>query len=276
MSYVASPIKYYRINANNTAIATSPGGNSGNPTEEITEPTQTSGTFNTYSNPTITGSGTTFLDDFSEGQYLYYIDNNGNYILVGQIAAIATQTSLTLTAAATNTPTASSILAAAYALITNNESIYVRIPGVTAGANAWNMPRFSAWRQGNGLNNTSIAQLQQMSVSGTPLTNASPSPVNIPFTFVTMNIFTQSGTVNGVPTYFATDSDFPQYLWIKVTPQIGTSTSLSSKTLYRFTITESQPDLLVGLNTTKTTLSGVGGYTFPAASGAGQTPGGTQ
>ena len=264
MAYVASPIQYYRVNANNDIIASSPGGNSGNPTEEITEPTQTSGTFNTYSNPTITGSGTTFLDDFSEGQYLYYIDNNGNYILVGQIAAIATQTSLTLTAAATNIPTSSSILAAAYALITNNESIYVRIPGETAGTNLWYMPRFSSWRQGNNTNNTTYAQLQQMSQPGSPLVNSNPTPVPVQFTFVTTNNFAQVGTINGVPVYFGTENDFPEFLWIKVTPQIGTSTSLLSKTLYRFTISESQPELVVGLNTTKTILSGAG-YAFPAA-----------
>lgn len=262
MSYVASPIRYYRINANNTSIAQSPGGNSASPTEEITEPIQTAGTFDGYSNPTITGLGTFFEDDFDAGQYLYYIDNNGNYILVGQIDEIASQTSLTLTAAATNTPTASSVLAASYALITNQESIYVRIPGITAGTNIWNIPKFSSWRLGSGLNNTSIAQLQQMSVSGTPLTNATPSPVNIPFTFVTMNIFTQTGQIGGVPTYFSSDSQFPAFLWIKVTPQIGTSSSLSSKTLYRFTINESQPEQQVSLNTLKTTLSGAG-YAFP-------------
>lgn len=265
MSYVASPIQYYRINANNTAIAQSPGGNSASPTEEITEPIQTSGTFDSYSNPTITGLGTAFEDDFDEGQYLYYIDNNGNYILVGQIATIASQISLDLTAAATNTPTASSILAASYALITNQESIYVRIPGVTAGTNIWNIPKFSSWRQTNGNNITSIAQLQQMSVAGTPLANASPSPINIPFTFVTMNIFTQTGTISGVPTYFA-NGDFPQYLWIRVTPKIGTSSSLSSKTLYRFTINESQPEIQIGLNQTKTSLV-TAGYSFPPTGG---------
>lgn len=268
MSYIASPIKYYRINANNTAIAQSPGGNSGTPTEEITEPTVTPGTFLSYSaspTPTITGSttptATTFETSFVEGQYLYYIDGNGNFVLVGQIASITSQTSLTLTAAATNTPTASSQLAASYALITNQESIYVRIPGVSAGTGAYNIPKFSLWRQANGLNITNIAQLQQMSVAGTPLQNYSPTPFNIPFTFVTMNIFTQTGTTpQGVPTYFNVDSAFPAFLWIKVTPQIGTSTSLASKTLYRFTITESQPDLLIGNNTTKTVLAQFGYY----------------
>jgi hypothetical protein len=276
MAYVASPIQYYRVNANNDIIASSSRGNSGTPTEEITEPLASTGTFNTYAaspTPTITGNLTSF-DDFDEGQYLYYIDTNGNYKLVGQIATIGGPTTLTLTAEATNTPTASSVLAAAYALITNNESIYVRIPGETAGTNLWYMPRFSSWRQGNNTNNTTYAQLQQMSQPGSPLVNSNPTPVNVPFTFVTTNNFAQVDTINGVPVYFGTENDFPEFLWIKVTPLIGTSTSLLSKTLYRFTINESQPDLIVGLNTTKTILSGAG-YAFPAA-GAAQQQGGTQ
>lgn len=274
MSYVASPIKYYRINANNTAIATSASGASATPTEEITEPTATAGTFDTYTaspTPTVTGTATTFITDFAEGQYLYYIDTNGNYILVGQIDTIPTQTSLTLTAAAVNTPTSSSVLASAYALITNSESIYVRIPAVTAGQNLWNMPNFSSWRLGSGLNNTSVAQLQQMSVAGTPLSNLTPTPANIPFTFVTMNIFTATGTTAGVATYFSSDAQFPTYIWIRVTPKIGTSSNLSSQTLYRFTITESQPNIQAGLNTTQTTLVNAG-YSFPSsASGTNTT-----
>lgn len=266
MAYLASPIQYYRVNLNNDSIASSPGGNSSTPTEEITEPTITSGTFSLYTpspTPTITGSttpqATTFETDFYEGQYLYFIDNNGNFVLVGQIASIVSQTSLTLTAAASTTPSASSQLAASYALITNQESIYVRIPGQSVGTNQYKIPDFSAWRLGNNLNNTSIAGLQQMSVAGTPLQNYGPPALNIPFTFVTMNIFNSTATnPQGVPTYFSSNSAFPVFIWIKVTPKIGATTSLASNTLYRFTITETQPDVLLDLNTPKTTLTAAG------------------
>lgn len=269
MAYITpTDIKYYRVNANNTTIAQSPLGDSGAPSEEIAAPLLSEGTFSSYASLTITGNTTTFLN-FQEGQYLYYVDSTGNYRLVGQIATIPTNLSLTITSLVEE-PTAASKLAAAYALITNNESIYVRIPTLSAGTNTLEMPNFglNGWRLGNGNPNESVAILQQISASGTPLVELNPVRT-IQFTFVTMNIFTPSGQVNGITTYFASSGQFPNFIWIRVTPSIGASTTLSSQTLYRFNINESQPSIspVVGLNCTQTVLTAAG-YSFAGGSGS--------
>ena len=268
MAYITpTDIKYYRVNANNTTIAQSPLGDSGAPSEEIAAPLLSEGTFSSYSSLTITGSTTTFLN-FQEGQYLYFIDDNGNYQLVGQIATIPTNLSLTITSLVEE-PTAASKLAAAYALITNNESIYVRIPTKPAGTNTLEMPNFglNGWRLGNGNPNESVAILQQISAAGTPLVELNPIRT-IQFTFVTMNVFVASGSVNGVTTYFGSSAQFPNFIWIKVTPSIGASTTLASQTLYRFNINESQPSIspVVGLNCTQTVLTAAG-YSFTGGGG---------
>lgn len=266
-NYTSSSIKYYRINANNTALAQSPSGGSANaPTEEITAPVATTGTYNAYNSGTfeISGSGTVFTN-FAVNQYLYYTDTTtGDYVLVGQISAITDATNLTLTAAAVNIPVASSVLSAAYALITNNESIYMRIQTLTGPATGqMQIPNFGLgyWRQNNGLtgiNNPNQSALEQVSTIGTPLSNASPV-TNIPFTFVTMNQFpvAATGGTTGT-TYWLTTSVFPAYVWIRVTPQIGSSTSLASQTLYRFTTQENMEALIIQTQTTGATLQDAG------------------
>ena len=261
MAYITpSDIKYYRVNAVNANIAQGPLG-TGNPTEEIAAPFQSEGTYSSIASLTITGSTTTF-ESFDVGQYLYFIDGSGNYQLVGQIATIASNLSLTISATPVNVPTVGSILAAAYALITNNESIYVRIPTTSdgAGSNQLFMPNFGigGWRLGSGLANPDTAVLQQISVAGTPLVEIDPIR-NINFTFITTNIFTPSGqTPQGVTTYFANSAQFPSFIWIKVTPSIGASTTLASQTLYRFNINESQPSITIYLGYPQNLLTAAG------------------
>jgi hypothetical protein len=266
-NYTSPSIKYYRINANNTALAQSASGGSANaPTEEITAPVPTTGSYNAYNSGTfvITGSGTVFTN-FAVNQYLYYTDTTtGDYVLVGQIAVITDATHLTLSAAAVNEPDASSVLSAAYALITNNESIYMRIQTLTGPATGqMQIPNFGLgyWRQNNGLtgiNNPTQSALQQVSTIGTPLSNVSPI-TNIDFTFVTMNQFpvATTGGVNGT-TYWTSTSVFPAFVWIRVTPQIGSSTSLASQTLYRFTTQENMEALIIAVQTSGATLQAAG------------------
>ena len=96
-TYTSPAINYYRINANNTALAQSNSGG-GNPTDEITAPVASPGTFSSYDSGTLTinGSATT-VNSFAVGQYLYYTDTTtGNYVLVGQIATITSNTALVL------------------------------------------------------------------------------------------------------------------------------------------------------------------------------------
>jgi hypothetical protein len=265
-NYTSSAINYYRINANNTALAQSNSG-AGAPTEEIAAPVATSGDFSSYDSGTfeVVGSGTDFTN-FAENQYLYYTDSTtGNFLLVGQIASIDPGgLSLFLTAAAVNTPTAGDILSAAYSLITNNESIYMRIATNTSSAppNQMYIPNFGLgfWRQNNGLtgrNNPAQSALERVSTVGTPLSNAA-TVEDIAFTFVTMNQFTVAPSTIAGTTYFRNTSDFPSYIWIRVTPQIGSSTALASQTLYRFTTQETTQALAIFQQTPASSLSGAG------------------
>lgn len=244
-NYTAN-IRYYRVNANNTAIATTNAGTdpSISPTEEIVAPVA-GGTFASASSTTITGqSGSTFTTSFSVNQYLYYTDNSGNYVLMGQIAAIGSATSLTLYAAPLGTgPSAGATLSGAFALITNTEPLYMRIStviGGTAGTGRMNMPDFSFWRTSSnvttGTNNEAVTQLLRVSNVGTPVSIAGATE-NIPFTIQTMNQFTATNPSGAF--YFATTAVFPSFIWIKIVPTISAgNNNLASKTMYRLTTQE--------------------------------------
>ena len=280
-NYTSPAINYYRINANNTALAQSNSGGSANaPTEEIAAPVASPGAFSSYSTGsgvyTITGDSTNF-NLFAVNQYLYYTDvATGDYKLVGQIATInVSGLTLTLTAGAVNEPDANSVLSAAYALITNNESIYMRIATIAGQANGTqDIPNFGVgyWRQApniTGLNNTAQSSLVRVSNVGTPLSNSATTE-NIPFTFVTMNQFITATSIATGTTYFRSTADFPAYIWIRVTPQIGSSTSLSSQTLYRFTTQETMQALTIQAGTSAATLQNAG-YSNVATGSSKQT-----
>jgi hypothetical protein len=279
MSYTTTAINYYRVNANNRAIAQSNSG-LGNPTEEIAAPLPSPGTFSSYSTAgglfTINGSGTADFNLFDVNQYLYYTDASGNYELVGQIATInVSGLSLTLTSAAVNTPTASSVLSAAYSLITSNESIYMRIatgPNNTPPG-GMRIPDFGLgnWRLNNGLtgrNNPQQSALERVSSIGIPLSDVAAT--DVPFTFETINQFTQASTptLQGT-TYFRSDNDYPSYIWILVTPNIGGNTYLSSQTLYRFTTQENMASIDIFPGTTSAALTAAGYNNLATAVGGG-------
>jgi hypothetical protein len=239
-----SEVKYFRINSTNTAIATSNSGD-GAPSEELVAPIA-GGTYSSGSGTTtITNQTAGAFSVFSVGQYLYYINNStGEYILMGQIASIASPvaTTLTLTANSINAvaPTAGSTLAASYSLITISEPIYMRVKtDKTSLPNQVIIPNFRSWRTSgnndNGVNNEDITVLEQISNVGVPVSNAS-TITRIPFTIRTMNTFTY-GTGTNASRAWPTVSDFPSYMWIRVTPA-NANAALASKTLYRWTTQE--------------------------------------
>jgi hypothetical protein len=77
-------------------------------------PIPTGGLFSDYlalPSPRIIGDdNTTFLTSWANGQHLYYLDDNGLYVYVGQILTILTDKSLILTAPPINTPLPLSVL----------------------------------------------------------------------------------------------------------------------------------------------------------------------
>lgn len=261
-------IRYYRVNATNTAIATSNSGD-GQTTEEILAPVF-GGTYDTTSTGvTITGENGSDFTALSVNQYLYYTDNFGNYILMGQIAAIGGATSITLYAAPIGTtPAAGATLSGSFALITNTEPIYMRIATEVVN-NTVNIPDFTTWRTSSnvttGTNAIQVTQLLRVSNVGTPVSIAGTTE-NIPFTIQTMNQFTVATLTSTVVRYFPTTASFPAYIWIKITPAI-TNNSLSSKTMYRLTTQENILALNCSVNTPLATLQGAGYNISSAISG---------
>jgi len=253
-------IQYYRVNANNTAIATSNSGD-GQTTEEILAPV-VGGTYSTTSTGvTITGEAGSDFTALSVNQYLYYTDNSGNYILMGQIASIDPGgLDLDLYAAPIGTtPAAGATLSGSFALITNTEPIYMRIATEVVN-NTVNIPNFTTWRTSSnvttGTNAIQVTQLLRVSNVGTPVSIAGTTE-NIPFTIQTMNQFTVATLTSTVVRYFPTTASFPAYIWIKITPAI-TNNSLSSKTMYRLTTQENILALNCSVNTPLATLQGAG------------------
>jgi hypothetical protein len=260
MSNYNTTVQYFRVNANNTAIATSNSGN-GQTTEEIIAPV-VGGTFVSNAGPVVTGAAIVGGNDFtalSPGQYLYYTDNTGTYILVGQIETVDSATQITLFAAPLVVPPVSSVLSGSFALITNTEPIYLRIATQLVNSTV-NIPDFTTWRSTSnvttGTNNPAVSSLQRVSNVGVPVSTASPVE-EIPFTIQTMNQFTTSPATGTSVRYFPTTASFPSYIWIRITPAI-TNNSLSSKTMYRLTTQESILALNCDVNTSLAKLQGAG------------------
>lgn len=268
MSNYTTVIQYYRVNANNTAIATSNAG-TGQPTEEILAPVS-GGTFSTTSaGVTIVGEAGSDFNAFAVNQYLYYTDNTGNYILMGQIASIDPGgLALDLYAAYIGTPAAAQTLSASFALITNTEPIYMRIATEVVN-NTVNIPNFTSWRTSSnvttGTNNIQTTQLVRVSNVGTPVSIAGTTE-NIPFTIQTMNQFTLASGASTAVRYFPTTASFPSYIWIKITPAVSNS-ALSSKTMYRLTTQENILALPCAVNTPIKTLQDAGYNITSAISG---------
>lgn len=268
-------INYYRVNQNNQAIAASSSGATAGPTEEIAAPLASAGTFSSIAGNVITGStspATTFNSTFAEGQYLYYIDNSGNYVLVGQIDTITDFNTLTLVAGTlVNTPTSNPVLAATYSLITSTESFYIRVAtdktSVGLGANEAYIPDLSLWRQtssATALNNLSITRMQAVSNVGVPTSDAA-TLTDIFYTLAVQNTFTPGQPLLSSPTSWNSLSDIPDYIWLLANPV----TDLSSITMYRISTEES----LVALTVTPRTLNSVlrtAGYFNVSTGGTGE------
>lgn len=248
-----SSVNYYRVNANNTNIAITNSG-VGSPTEEIAAPL-TAGTYSSGSGVNIAGEtpGSDF-NQWSTGQYLYFIDNNGVYRLLGQINTIPTSSTLTLVANAITYSPAIAVgmpLAASYSLVTTTESFYIRVSTQLTGgglsAGEANIPLMTSWRTQNTAsapNNTSVTKLERVSNVGTPVSNAA-SVANVPFTLRVMNVFSS----NTGFTRLWPNQDFPDYIWIRadLTP---TGASLAGQSMFRITTEETIEAFKITSNTT--------------------------
>lgn len=271
MSYNASGIIYARVNTNNTQIAMSPDGYNNNQTvtDAIETPDIASGEFGSMTTvgtqSEVTGTNSpAFNTDFNINDYVYWIDATGTPVLLGQVESFVSgfeSSKMLLTGIASSTPTgvANPKLAGSNYLITPNESIYIRIPTYVASSTSMEIPNFALWRQSNGYNQSSVSKLEQYSSIGSPLQIFTPSPQNVSFTIQVMNVFVP--ITSGGNTYWNSPESFPQYIWAKLTPVSGSSTALSSQTMYKWSTQELLEGITITTNYPQASLVAAG-YSF--------------
>ncbi len=259
MATYNSSVSYYRINANNTNIAvTNDGVGSTAPTEELTAPLSGGTYASGIGTSTINGQALSDFTAFAIGQYLYAINSNGDYVLLGQIATIdpgGLILTLTGNSLVPSSPSvvAGNVLAASYSLVTTAESIYIRVATQTTGLaqpNTANIPLMTSWRNSNSAsatNRTAVTKLEQISNVGSPVSNGTVT--NIPFTLQVMNVFTASG--NG--RCWNSASEFPAYIWIRAVLS-PSGANLAGQTMFRWTTQETIDALVVTPNFSQQTL----------------------
>ena len=265
-NYLAE-ITYARVNANNTALATSNDGkgNGASITEVIAAPTHSELTVSGTPSGTVVVASATVEGLFEAGQYLFYWDASANPILIGQIESISTSTiNLVGTILGTGGDMTNRELGVSYSLITGNEQFYIRVKTskTTTSAGFILMPNFQTWRVNPTQREQSTIRVNQSKIErysniGTPVSIASPI-VGVNFRITTVNTFLS--TNNGL-TFFANWDQFPQYIWLLATivPSDATSSALLQSTMYRFTTNEFMDQVItVTANTANATLFGAG------------------
>lgn len=234
VTYTASGITFAKATEENKAIALTQSG-VGELTNVISPVTLATGVITTTNGSTaVTGVGTAFNDDFAEGQFLFYYDNEGDPILIGKIANIASPTSLTLTS---NAPSSHTDVNCGMMniVLSGNESILIRIPvPINTQTNLATMPNWNAYRNlTTGFNNETYNNLERYSNIGSPQTAATPPLQNIEYTITPIyNFQSFQTTVNGqtVTRNFQTSANFPQFCFAVFNP--GTD-AYAANTLYK-------------------------------------------
>lgn len=235
LTYTASGITFAKATEENIAIALTQLG-VGELTNVISPVTLATGVITTTNGSTaVTGVGTAFDDDFAEGQFLFYYDNEGDPILVGRIANIASPTSLTLTS---NAPSSNTDVNCGMMniVLSGNESILIRIPvPINTQTNLAILPNWNAYRNlTTGFNNETYNNLERYSDIGSPQTAATPPLQNIEYTITPIYNFQSYaiGGQEGVETirYFQTSANFPQFCFAVFNP--GTD-AYAANTLYK-------------------------------------------
>ena len=283
-TYNASGIRYTRINANNTTLATSNDGAGDGVsltiTDEIKSPTKSAQiTFVSVVAGLVTGSivsGTGFAntDYFNVDDYLYYYDGSNNPILIGQIASIdvgGAQLQLTSTTSA-STPTVGSLMGASYTLITDSEPFYIRIPTkVVSVDNTKQIPNLNTWRVTPSLRNSSkvlqvASRIDRYSTVGNPIVIGTTAGVD--FAIQSMNTFTP--TTGGTGGFWDNGSQLPQYIWLKATPltTAASTSALSPQTMYKLSTQEFQESVITITAGTNDTVLYDAGYNVVINTGA--------
>jgi len=238
VTYTASGITFAKATLENKAIALTQSG-VGGLTNVINPITLATGVITTNGTTAVSGVGTTFEDDFKAGDFLFEYDNEGSPILVGRIAQIASNTSLTLSSAAPSSHTGV-YCGMMNIVLSGNETFLIRIPvPINTVTNLATLPNWNAYRNlVTGFNNNTNNSLERYSDIGSPQTAATPPLQNVEYTITAIyNFQSFQTTVNGqaVTRNFQTADNFPQFCFAEFNPGAD---AYAANTLYKLFASE--------------------------------------
>lgn len=241
-----SNIKFYRDNTTNRAIAVSASG-SGTPINELGQLATLAGTL-ASSGTTVTGTSTTFTSQVAVGDILY---TGAGPTFLGIVAAIASNTSLTLEAAPAVAVSGATGYGQTGFRLAVNEKVLVRIPAVTVSgtqvsvATPYHARTPISGNSGNLANPAYYACFQESTV-GSPNSPISPTSINL--TLNRLNSYANDGT------YITA---LPSFTWLALSP-LGGVGFISAKTIYDFFTNETLPNyqITVGVTPYSDTLLG--------------------
>lgn len=241
VTYTASGITFAKATLENKAIALTQSG-VGELTNVINPITLATGVITTDGTTAVSGVGTTFEDDFKAGDFLFEYDNEGSPILVGKIAQIASNTSLTLSSAAPSSNTGV-YCGMMNIVLSGNETLLIRIPvPINTVTNLATLPNWNAYRNlVTGFNNNTNNRLERYSDIGSPQTAATPPLQNVEYTITAIYNF-QSFEIESVNEQavavirnFQTADNFPQFCFAEFNPGVD---AYAANTLYKLFASE--------------------------------------
>lgn len=243
-TYTASGIIFAKATAANKAVANTLIATPDSLTDVFTPVTLATGkiTSSATNSAVIQGTGTVFLTNFSAGDFLFYYTAGASPVLLGRIASIQSNTSLTLTE---NSSTAIGATPGAYCGKTNTdigiyEEILMRIPVQQLTATQIIMPNWNEYREtppnppvktsNNEITSSSMDSYSQVN-NPAVIVN---TPVRVPYTIAPIFPYqSPSGT------FFPTPNDFPNYAYALLNPYGSGNTGLAANTLYKMFANES-------------------------------------
>lgn len=227
-------ITFAVANSANLAVANSPTGQ-GTLSEIITPVSLAKGKISSSTSSTsITGTGTEFLSDFNVGDYLFYYDiYTAVPALLGKIATVGSNSSITLEANALSTQTGV-YCGGTNIVVRTQDNLIVRIPVPITGTNQFSLPNWNNWldrpKRYGAWNDSVTNSLKRISK---PLTPSVPdTEQNIQYTLTPVFGWQTADTPTG-PVYFPSVASIPKFVYALLNPNGSGNAALAPNTLFK-------------------------------------------
>lgn len=236
LTYTASGIVFARATEQNLKIAATPTG--AGALDQVVQPvTFATGKITaTNASVSITGTDTAFLSEFAVGDYLFYYNQTGDPVLVGKIATISNDVSLTLATAFPGSTVSGKNCGMMNVVAGGLDNFIIRIPTqVDTGTKTCIIPNWSKFVSPFAKNIDNIGNifpanlnLQQYSNINSPQVAANPA-VNISATLSPI----RAEWADNVKQLFPSTESFPQFCYALINPYGNSATQLPSNTLFK-------------------------------------------